>query len=216
MKDDPERVSLIWLLLAALVVVVIVFDVAYAGDDKTIQSNDMNAQTAGDFIIKGSKALGLSYGMGDVDINEGQNCMGSEQKANILFGKQELALNAWCASLFYELNGRHTFAAKLRCSIPEIGNHYLTSGECVADQVLSPSNITEPSVIDLHEEQRVQDEGIAIVQMAQASFADRLEALERKPLVTKSQAPPPEKEMTIEEKEAVLALLFSNKDDGDE
>jgi hypothetical protein len=154
--------------------------------------------------------LGFSYGMGDVDINEGQNCMGSEQKAHIFAGKQEIVLNAWCASLFYELNGRHTFAAKLRCGIPEIGEHYATAEECVTDQDLSPVGLSGDDAVDLYEEQRAQDEYIAAVQMEQSTLEQRVVALEKqpapKPRVIQATAPPPDK-YSYEQKQAVFAAL---------
>lgn len=149
------------------------------GGDSTSDSfvnADLGNTVTGDSLSLG---LAMSYGMGDVDINEGKNCMGSEQRANVLFGKQKMSLNPWCASLFYELNGKHNFAAKLRCKIPEIGEQYSTTDECVLDQDLSP--VPNEKVADIFEEQRIQDEYIASVQMQQNSIENRLQKLERRP-----------------------------------
>lgn len=145
--------------------------------------NAANSESVLENVIKDDSlalGLGFSYGMGDVDINEGKNCMGSEQKANVLWGRQDMALNAWCASLFYELNGKHTFAAKLRCSIPEIGDHYLTAAECVTDQDLTPPKVTsdERDAINQHveiEEQHSED--LVAVQMQQVGIVERMDEL---------------------------------------
>jgi len=154
MKVRIREFVVLLIILAAVAVVA----TAQADDDQH-PPNDLNshniAQTAGDIALGGDDSLalglGLSYGMGDVDINEGKNCMGSEQKANVLFGRQKMALNAWCAALFYELNGKHTFAAKLRCEIPEIGRHYTTANQCVIDQDLSPAKTTSAEQDQINE-----------------------------------------------------------------
>lgn len=116
------------------------------------QSNDMNNQTAGDMLLGGdsSKALGLgfSYALGDVDLNEGRNCFVSTAKGNILFGRQKVELNPWCASLFYDANRKHEFAARLRCIIDDIIKQYDTKDECVIDQTLSTIGLTNAAVIE--------------------------------------------------------------------
>jgi hypothetical protein len=176
-----------YLVLIALLLAVL----AHAGGDDIKQINKQS-NDVGDTVISGDKALGIgfSYGMGDVDINEGKNCMGSKQKANILFGKQELALNPWCASLFYELNGRHEFAAKMRCDIPEILAKYTTFDECVIDQELGPSGeVTESPVLkqlaakaaqyEIHEEE--DDEKIEYLEQQVMQQQQQLEQLSNRP-----------------------------------
>ena len=170
-----------------------------------------SADSVLDNVIKDSSTsvgLGFSYGMGDVDINEGQNCMGSEQKANVLFGKQKMALNAWCASLFYELNGKHNFAAKLRCGIPEIASEYDSKDKCVVDQDLSPGFVGPLPTAE-------HDEDFEVVQMAQVDLESRIQALEQKPAPRPRivQQAAPEPYMTLAEKEEVLALLFAGDDE---
>ncbi len=93
---------------------------------------------AGDMTVGGSsnKSYAFAHGLGDVDINEGRNCMGSEQWGTFIVSRQTLELNPWCASLFYELNGKHLFAAKMRCDIKEVRKHYESSEECWVDQEL--------------------------------------------------------------------------------
>jgi len=108
--------------------------------------------TIGDTLIGGdsSKALGLgfSYALGDVDLNEGRNCYVSIAKGNIIFGRQEVALNPWCASLFYDANRKHEFAAKLRCGLEDIAAEYSNKNECVLDQTLSSGEIVSSPVVE--------------------------------------------------------------------
>ena len=173
-----KAVRYFFIALIAMAIVML-FAPVWAGDRIT-QSNDNNAQTTGDVMnnIGGDDSLGvgigLSYGMGDVDINEGQNCMGSEQKANVLWGRQELALNAWCAALFYELNGKHLFAAKMRCSIEEISMHYATDEECWSDQDLTPPPTPEPTAEEVEAEEEFHEEQ----QEQLIDLQSRLQALE--------------------------------------
>ena len=228
MTGKPRTYGWIWFALAvALVIWLASNDIAFADDDHNHHNSDggdSSADSVLDSVISDDSlgiGLAFSYGMGDVDINEGQNCMGSEQKANIIWGKQQLALNAWCASLFYELNGKHTFAAKMRCGIPDIIEQYTTIDECVIDQDLSP--IPDGKTADIFEEQRTQDQSIAVVQMAQYELEERLEALENKPTprpqVFRQAAVPPDPEplLTLAEKEAILeTLMYSKKGDEDE
>ena len=144
---DDDRIWTVMKYLAGgllLVMLLMLFTPAFGDNhrDCSRYGCDNDGDSVVETVIGGDDSLGiglgLAYGMGDVDINEGQNCMGSEQKANILWGKQKLVLSPWCASLFYELNGKHTFAAKIRCDIPEIGKHYQTFDACVIGQDLSP------------------------------------------------------------------------------
>jgi hypothetical protein len=202
------------------------------GDVDVVQSNDMNNQTAGDVIggdlkTGGNKALGLSYGMGDVDINEGKNCMGSEQRANVLFGKQEIVLNVWCASLFYELNGRHDFAAKMRCDIDEIANKYSSIEDCWSDQDMTPaeplgegSSGVADAIVDHIDETVVQhDEDLDEVRTQQAGMVaqldyltQQLEQAQKRPAIVQ-QAPP---EQYTDEDKAYILGLYAKGDDEDE
>lgn len=146
-----------WFLVGVLIVCVAVSieDARAGGDDLTNIAKNNNTATGGanDLSLGGNDALGLgfSYALGDVDLNEGQNCYVSTAKGNIIFGRQKVELNAWCASLFYDANGKHEFAAKMRCSIDTINAEYDTKDECVAGQtfhVRPPENEN-----DFHTEQ---------------------------------------------------------------
>ncbi len=147
-----HNVAFYWLLAFALFTIAFM-NAAYGdkyGDDVDIDirsSDDMNTITSGDVNVAGgdtnvstggNKTFAFSHGLGDVDINEGSNCYGSEAWGSFIVSRQYLELNTWCASLFFELNGRHLFAAKMRCDIPEISDKYATEEACWSDQRLGP------------------------------------------------------------------------------
>ncbi len=127
-SNEPDRISLIWLIIAAVIAVTIVFDVAYGSGDEVIQSNDMNAQTAGDLAISGSRAYGLSQSLGDIDIND---CLASTQWGIIVFQKQGLVENPWCQSQYLDAIGAHEAAAKVRCTTDTLKTIYPIEGECI-------------------------------------------------------------------------------------
>lgn len=165
----------------------------------------------------GNKTFAFSHGLGDVDINEGQNCLGSEQWGTVIVSRQYLELNSWCASLFYELNGKHEFAAKLRCDIKEIRSHYASSEECWADQDLSPPEV-EPTVLQEHHELETQhEEDLEVVQLAQASLEERISALEKKPAprprVVQAPAPEPQPAFTQQQIEAAYKALMGDDEE---
>jgi hypothetical protein len=237
MKGDKANypVSLWPLLAAALIGIALVGSArsdTRGGDVDVVQSNDMNNQTAGDVLggdlkTGGNKALGLSYGMGDVDINEGKNCMGSEQRANVLFGKQEIVLNVWCASLFYDLNGRHDFAAKMRCDIDEISNKYSSREACWRDQDMKPdqplgegsSGVADAIVSHIDETVVQHDEDLEEVREQQAGLVGRIDYLSeqleqaqrRPPPVVVQQAPP--EQYTDDDWDAVWSALKGGDED---
>ncbi len=157
-----------------------------------------------------SRAFGFSHSLGDVDINEGKNCMGSEQWGTIIVSKQDLVLNSWCAALFYELNGKHRFAAAMRCDIKEIGRHYGSVEACIEDQTLTPEEvIVSPELaglydqaakfVDHDEKEDRHDEELVRLQMVQEELFDRIEQAE--------QAPAPGSYITEEQKTAIREVL---------
>jgi hypothetical protein len=97
-----RRLALLLLVLAA----------PAAGQDRTWQSNDMNAQTAGDYT-NDSVAVGLGRSSFDVDINQ---CMGSTSWDTIVGGKQKLVLNWVCLAEFYIKTNQPELAAVAICN----------------------------------------------------------------------------------------------------
>ena len=121
-------------------------DVHVGGTDVSIGDTNL---TGGDTNVStgGNKTFAFAYGMGDVDINEGQNCYGSEQWGTVIVGRQTMELNAWCAALFYELNGRHERAAAMRCTIKDVRETHPYYGDemaCIEGETLRPD---EPTVV---------------------------------------------------------------------
>ena len=173
-----------------------------------------------------SKTFAFSHSLGDVDINEGQNCLGSEAWGSFIVSRQTNELNPWCAALFYELNGKHLFAAKMRCDIKEIGKKYTTEQECWMDQNLAPaeplgegsSGVADRIVSHIDEVGVQHDEDLMQVQMAQSELEQRISELEHKPAprprVVQEQAPPPE-QYSAEDKAYILGL-YTKGDDEDE
>jgi hypothetical protein len=215
------------LLLLFLLVLCAVVSEAFAGGDCNGNQNcsptEIDAGSAVENVIGGDDALGigLSYGMGDVDINEGQNCMGSEQKANVIFGKQRLALNAWCAALFYELNGKHLRAAAMRCSIPDILKSHPYNGDeaaCLEGEDLTPakpsgegSQGVADAIVNHH------DEDLQVVQMQIAQVTERLdsydEIISSPPQIIQQAAPAP---AYSEEDFAAVLIALKGGDDENE
>ena len=102
--SEPKRMNMIRVLLAALLAVVIVFDVAYASGDEVIQSNDMN--TAGN--VGGIRSYG--FGGADVDIND------YYRSYSYLFGLiQETKSNPLAIARDLMVEGNYEAAAFLRC-----------------------------------------------------------------------------------------------------
>lgn len=88
---------------------------------------------AGDTITGGdvsldSEAWAFSHGLGDVDINQ---CLASTQFGTVLFSKQGVKLNQWCAAADLDQKGMYKQAARLRCQIKEVRLLYRTSGRWI-------------------------------------------------------------------------------------
>jgi len=170
-----------------------------------------------------SKTFAFSHSLGDVDINEGQNCLGSEAWGSFIVSRQTNELNPWCAALFYELNGKHEFAAKMRCDIKEIGKKYETEQECWRDQDLTPrdgsSGVADEIVSHIDEAVEQHDEDLMQVQMSQSALEQRIEALEHKPAprprIIQQQAEPPPEQYTAEDKAYILGLYTKGEDENE-
>lgn len=130
--DEPKRVSLVWLLLAALFAVVIVFDIAYA-DGHECQGghncNDTNSTIAIDSsnvvsnsVSDSSRAYG--FGLGDVAITQ---CYRSYQI--LIF--QDSKINPICLADSLDAKGLHHTAAMVRCDIKAIRKHFDSDESCV-------------------------------------------------------------------------------------
>jgi hypothetical protein len=198
-------------------------DVTLSAGDTTLSGGDM---IAGDSTLSTSnKTFAFSHSLGDVDINEGKNCLGSEAWGSFIISRQTNELNPWCAALFYELNGKHLFAAKMRCDIKEIGKKYLSVEACWSDQDLTP--LVDDHDVHLRSEDYVTEDELEVadqainrtIEIAVAQVNERLEALEHRPAqrprVVQEQAPPPE-QYTAEDRAYILGLYSKEEEDDDE
>jgi len=146
-----------------------------SGDDIEQETNvvtgDQLVNVGGD--LSKAYGLGFSYALGDVDLNEGRNCYVSVANGNILFGRQKVRLNTWCAALFYDANRKFKFAAKMRCSIDPIRQQYDTVENCVDGQTMRPGEITGSPIVDeiVAKFQEAEDEREAIVEDIQEQLA---------------------------------------------
>jgi len=178
--------------LAGMLLVFVMYGIQSArasGDELTNISKNTNIATGGDArnfgdINGGSNSyssdalgLGFSYALGDVDLNEGRNCYVSTAWGSIIFGKQTVGLNPWCAALFYDANRMHEFAAKQRCQLPSIISEYDTKAACVLDQTLAPIEVVNSPKLDAvvaqyQEEEEEREANYAAIQQQLAEFVE--------------------------------------------
>jgi len=92
-KNQPIDISW-WIILALALMLTMLIVPAYA----QVQSNDMNAQTAGN--IGGNDALALGFGGASFDVDIAQ-CVGSQSDTFFfgIYGKQRLRQNYWCHAI---------------------------------------------------------------------------------------------------------------------
>lgn len=124
-----QPIPLIWLILVAVLIVMF----AYATVEAQHQSNDMNAQTAGD-VTTGSKNLAIGLGMGDVDIAD---CMYTKSTPLYQWG----TINKWCAADAYDRKGQHDNAARMRCSIRVVRGMYESGAHCIILNTVQPATV---------------------------------------------------------------------------
>lgn len=229
-----------WVLAGLLVLAMLAMAApiwASGGDDidididtgDTIVGVETIINNSGDTVLDAafstsSKAYGFSHSLGDVDINEGQNCLGSEAWGSFLISRQTNELNPWCAALFYELNGRHLFAAKMRCDIKQIRKKYDSAEECWRDQDLTPvAGTVEDHDVHIRSEEfelayAQQEEEIEYLQEENASIVGRLDdltaLLEQAPAPTRVYVQQePEPKYTDEDKAYILGLYAKGEDE---
>ena len=166
--------------------------------------HDGGTLTGGDAIIGdivggsnsySSDALGLgfSYALGDVDLNEGRNCYVSVANGNILWGRQKVKLNPWCAALFYDANRKHMRAATMRCSINSIASTHPYYGDlkkCREGETLAPGEIVRtPDVEEVRAMfQEFEDEREVLVEEIRQELEQQNKRVEK--LSTQRVAPP--------------------------
>jgi len=147
--NEPKRVSMVWVILAALCAVVIVFDVAN-GDDDSHPPNDLNSHNN---TVKGdigyvSRAYALSGG--DMYIRD---CLATH---SILFGLwQGTHINKLCESDRLNRDGMYQAAAEMKCSIRSVRRIYGKDKCVVAVKLSAPP--PAPPIVDEEDDDEDDD-----------------------------------------------------------
>jgi hypothetical protein len=153
-----------------------------------------------------SLGIGLSNSLGDVDI---AGCLGSTQWATPLFSKQKLVVNWPCLAEFYLEHGKYELAAMAICNT-EIIKEFEDEAACEAAHDFAPFAEPVGEIIkSFDSSQEEQNEYLDVIQMAQASIEQRLEALESRPRPRPTSRPTaaPQPAFTEEQKAAAWAAL---------
>lgn len=143
---EPKRVSLVWLMIAAFLMVAIVFNEAYADDHKCQgghNCNDGGSLTGGDntAIISGSRSYGLSGG--DMDIRD---CLATH---SVLFGLwQGTHINAMCEATNMDRDGNYQGAAEMRCSTRKYRRTYGKGQKCIDAIIRTAPPTIEPVIYE--------------------------------------------------------------------
>lgn len=107
--------------------------------ENTITNNVTGGSTSivgGDTSMENkTKTFAFSHSLGGVSI---EDCLASTQWGTILFSKQKVVLNKWCAAEVYDSKGLHKMAALTRCDIEEISKFFASQEECVAANIIHP------------------------------------------------------------------------------
>ena len=131
-----------------------------------------------------SKSLGLSHGMGDVDINQ---CLGSRQWSTPLYSRQKLVINWPCMAEFYLRNGMFRQAAMALCNT-EIRDEYESEAACEADhdfQAVAVGAMPDEHEDDEDEYHREMAEELAMLRAdLQAKIANLEEETKKRPRST--------------------------------
>jgi len=187
-RYNPPRVHLIWLIVAAILMVAIVFKAADASDHYYRDDDNIEVSTdvvTGDNINTGSthRSLALANALGNVDIND---CVISKQiSIAVLYARQSYDYNLWCMAGKLDAISKHDEAATLRCRIPDIKKAF--PADCEHSMRFEPEIVEPPDLTELYaqsaqhnddeeERQQVREEQQADIDILMDKFA----ALERR------------------------------------
>ena len=152
-------------------------DVDVGGD--TINAGDVSVPvdiTGGSANVQqnsDSFALGLSNGLGDVDI---AGCLGSTQWATPLFSKQKLTVNWPCLAEFYLRNGKPELAAMAICNT-EVVKEFDTEADCEAAHNFTVLVAAPPEPVEHYRDDELERR-LEINQAYTAELESRLNDLE--------------------------------------
>lgn len=166
---EPRRVSLIWIILLALVLVLIVFNVSYGSDHYDDSDDTVSTET----IVKGNR--GISVSGSDMEINE---CVSS---FSWLFGiVQEVRTNPLCVAKQLEAEGKYKAAAELRCSVRRVRTAYGSMEKCIDAVIFIPPPEPEPVPVnndEVDERYVQQQEEIEYLREENASIVGQIEQI---------------------------------------
>ena len=175
---DTKKIPGFWLIVVALVVVLLVLEVAYgSGDDRSGTDVDV----ANSIAVGGSDTVALSSSLGDVDIGD---CLASSQiSILIVFQRQVVKENPWCQAMYLDAIGSYDAAAKVRCSTKTMQKIYPDPLACEAAVLIVPP-APPPVVEDEGIEEQWRAEQMQMQQDYEARIV-KLEARARRPVQTR-------------------------------
>ena len=156
-KKERQPFNIFWLVVLAAMCVVIIADVSRA--DEISSGRDCAGKSSAcanqlvDIAGDSSKALGLGFSSPSFGTAIAQ-CVATEA-SNFVFGaygKQKVVVNYWCmGSSLYQL-GKYDAAARVWCAKTDLGDLYLSEGECVSALSASPEAPAEEAPVVVYEE----------------------------------------------------------------
>ncbi len=160
------------LFLLIVLTSIALINVAYGQGNHECQGghNCNDAGAAGDTIIGGDEALGIGFGMGDVDIRE---CLAS--KSTPVY--QWLKENPWCMANGLDARGRHEAAAKVRCQTKTLRKAYPNRVECEAAVLMIAA--LPPVLPELSENDSDEDEDDGRIEYLQMQISELTAGYER-------------------------------------
>ena len=171
---------------------------------KPDQVTDVSNETiVGETVVGGNSTRAFSHGLGDVDIAD---CLASTQWGTILFSAQGVKLNRWCAAEIYDAKGLYDMAARMRCDIKEVAQHFTSQSGCIkANTVQVPEPIVPNDHNDCDDEcEDNLEQVVALKERVAALEQQRQKDRERTRRIEVKQAEPG---ITDEQREA-LAEVF--------
>lgn len=128
-----------FMLIAALLFAA---TIAVAQNPDLFQSNDMNAQTAGDINTGSDKVFAVGGSSFDVDINQ---CLASKATNIVIVGWQTLKENPTCIADGLDARGNHDAAAQVRCThVDTIVSAYDDFKQCIKAVTMVPVEPPKP------------------------------------------------------------------------
>ena len=176
MLDEPKRVSFLLVIGAMLVVIFIVFEVR--AQHECQGGHNCNDDIVGPPTVidsDDSQFLALSNSLGDVEIS---GCVITKQFSIIVWARQSWEYDPWCLAEALDRQGKHEYAAKMRCTDKKTAKIY--GDDCITvlnfePPEIDPLDILVGQVPD--DRYAVQQEEIEYLREEQASLVGQLEKI---------------------------------------